>query len=116
MEVERLGVGDGEGEHALTAQAEAALTAALDARRALADAQGQAATTRREAEQSAGRLAGHTKQMETFAAGAETTARDLEDAGARAEAAAKAGEAAAKELARCDGGGHSGHRGRGDCR
>ncbi len=99
LEVDRLGVGDVEAERALTAQAEAALTAALDARRALADAQGQVATTRREAEQSAGRLAAHTKQMETFAGRAETTARDLEGAGALAEAAAKAGEAAAMELA-----------------
>ena len=98
-EIEKLGVGDVEGERVATAQTEAALTAALDARRAMADAQGQVSTTRREAEQSAARLAAHTKQLQSLSDRATATAAELEGANTQADGAAELGVAAASELA-----------------
>ena len=95
-EIARLGVGDVEGERVLTAQAEAALTAALDARRALADAQGQVTTSRREAEQSTARAGGPYQAAAGPQRPAKATAEELEGANTQADGAGEAGAAAAE--------------------
>ncbi|MGN6380030.1 MAG: chromosome segregation protein SMC [Gaiellales bacterium] len=65
-----------------TVAAEAALAAALDARRALAEAQGRASTVRREAEQLRARGQAGGDRAAQLEAAAETAAAQLEQAGA----------------------------------
>src|SRR5690242_2420647 len=97
-ELAGIGTADADAARRAAARADAAQTAALDARRALAEAQGRLSTLRREADQARARLAAHAERLTGLDAAAEAAARGLATAAGDSDRLLEAAAAAEARL------------------